>query len=250
MIRELSARSGIVILGLAMLAAACGDIEIGVDLDDDGITGSGALTTRTFDLRDFRGVQLSHAFDADVAYADAFAVSVTVDDNLVDRLVVETRGTTLFIGLDPGTSLRRGTLDASIAMPQIERLELSGASRARLSGFAPMQSLEVEASGASTTIGEIATERLDANLSGASRIEMTGTADEATLDASGASRLELDGFEIATATIRLSGASSGDVYVTDRLEEADLSGASYLTYRGDPELGDVTTSGGARISGR
>jgi hypothetical protein len=231
---------------VALMFSACGDIEINVDVND-AVRGSGTPINKSFDLRDFMTVELSSTFDVEITQAETFAVSVTVDDNLLDRVLAEVRGDTLVLGLTPGHSVRRATLEASIAMPTIKRIKLTGASRATVGVFKPMPSFEAEASGTSAVTGEIVADHLDVRLSGASRIDVSGSAAEAMLQAAGTSRLELDALEITTGSVWLSGASSGDVYVTGRLARADASGASYLTYRGDPELGGITTSGGSRI---
>jgi hypothetical protein len=231
---------------VSMTFVACGDI--GVDVNDDhAIRGSGTLTTMRLDLRDFSAVQLSHTFDVDITQSQAFAVSLTVDDNLVDSVVAEVQGDTLVLGVEPGVSVRHATLKGSIAMPAIRQVRLSGASRANLNLPARMAEVGVEASGASAVTGRLVTDRLDVHLSGSSSINVDGSAKEATFDATGASRLELDAFEISTGRVSLSGATSGNVNVTGRLAKAEASGASYLTYRGDPELGDVRESGVSRI---
>jgi hypothetical protein len=229
-----------------MMLVSCGDNEIDVG-DDHAISGSGTFTTRRLELRDFSVVQLSHAFDVEITESRTFAVSVTVDDNLVDSVVGEVRGDTLVLGVKPGVSVRRATLKASIAMPAIKQVRLSGASRADLDVPTRMSAFSVEASGASAVTGRLVTDRLDVRLSGSSSINVNGSANEATFDATGASRLELGAFKILNGRVSLSGATSGNVYVTGRLAKAEVSGASYLTYRGDPELGDITASGSSRI---
>ena len=84
-------------------------------------------------------------------------------------------------------------------------------------------------------------------MSGASTVELEGTAADVTIDASGASSMKLKDFSAVNVTIGLSGASNGTVNASGKLD-CNLSGASSLSYIGNPTLGSVDVSGGSKIS--
>ena len=86
-----------------------------------------------------------------------------------------------------------------------------------------------------TGSGNLVAEPLEVDASGASTVTLAGTAERAHLRASGASDLELAGLDAVEVDATLSGASTGSVGVSSRLE-AHLSGASSLAYRGDPAI--------------
>ena len=52
---------------------------------------------------------------------------------------------------------------------------------------------------------------------------------------------------VNNADVRLSGATSGTVNLNGRLD-ADLSGASKLSYLGEPTMGNINTSGASTLS--
>jgi hypothetical protein len=244
--RRVRAAAVAALASLALVAAACG-----VSLGSVHITGSGNLETRTYDLSGFTSISASHTFDVTVTRGDAFAVSVTADDNLYDDILVEVRGTTLSIGLRSRVSLiGPSTLKAAVTMPSLSGVDLSGASKADISGFTTPGSLRLSASGAGVLTGEVAATALTVELSGASRATLTGTAESASLSASGASRLSLADLRAGVATVDLSGASSGDVTATGSLDRVTISGASRLTYGGGGTLGTVSTSGASSLSAR
>ena len=62
----------------------------------------------------------------------------------------------------------------------------------------------------------------------------------------GASDGDLSSMRSVKANAVLDGASHAVVWVTGRLD-ASASGASSLTYRGDPDLGSIETSGSSSI---
>jgi len=102
-------------------------------------------------------------------------------------------------------------------------------------------------SGASRVSGDIVAGNVDFDISGASSVELDGSANDIIADVSGASSLKLDDFTATNANVDLSGASSGTVNLTGRLD-ADVSGASRLWYIGEPTLGDIDTSGASSVS--
>lgn len=231
------------------------------------VNGSGKMATWDFDYHDFTKVEAGYAFDVDIVKADSYLISVTVDDNLHEYLDISKRGNTLHIGLKPNYNYRNITQKATINLPDIEELELSGASEAKVTGFNSSHAVYFELSGASEAdisnitagdtnfklsgaskaAGSIAMADGRFELSGDSSIEMEGSANDIDIGASGASHVKLSGFSVVDATVNLRGASTATINASGRLD-GDLSGASKLYYIGNPTLGSIKTSGGATIS--
>jgi hypothetical protein len=235
----------------------------------EGVPGSGDLTTQEFNFSDFTRVEVGSAFQVEIVQADYYRISITADDNLFKYIQVSKAGETLKIGLKllPLRPLFT-TLRAEISMPQIYDLDLSGATRGTVSGFSSTENLDIELSGASSLdMSDIAAGDIEFELSGASRVsgditasgdarldlsgaskaELTGSANDMLIKASGASQLGLDNFPVASADVKLSGASGATVNLDGRLD-ANLSGASKLRYTGEPTMGDIDTSGGSTLS--
>ena len=110
-----------VLAGVALLAAGCGSI----------IVGSGELVTREYDFQGFSRLDVSQQFEVEVTRGATHAVSVTVDDNLVERLRVKLDGDTLRIGLEGATAYQGTTQRATVILPELAGVELSGASQIR-----------------------------------------------------------------------------------------------------------------------
>jgi hypothetical protein len=235
----------------------------------DRIAGSKTLETRSFDFYGFNRIEVSNTFEVNITQSDTFKVSVTLNDNLFDVLDISMRGDTLLVRMKPFTSFVNTTQQATISMPDLKALTVSGASRGVITGFQSNGFLILEASGASrmelndiknadTNIqvsgasrlaGSLVTTDATFEISGASSIELNGSATSAEADVSGASRAKLASFVIQDASIVASGASSADVEVNGVLD-IELSGASNLTYGGSPKLGRVDVSGASSMSRR
>lgn len=235
-----------VVLGLLSILSAAGCC--GIPFRTLSLTGSGEVVTFEEDLTGFDEVEISHAFEADISRAEAFRVVIRIDDNLRQYLRVVKRGSTLEIGLEPGrlTSVGRATLEAEITMPELTRIEASGASDVTVTGFESGRPLDVELSGASQIRGDVEAGEARLAVSGASRVTISGSADRLTMEGSGASHIDLSDFSVVEAEIELSGATRATVSTSGRLD-ARASGASHVTYTGNPTLGEIETSGASSV---
>ena len=231
------------------------------------VTGSGRLETRELDFSGFSRLKVSQAFEVQVTRGGSFSVTVTLDDNLYEYLDFTRIGSTLHVRLKQGRMYLHATQQAVITMPELLSLDLSGASRVTAGGFSSSENLNLDLSGASfldvrnVTAGKTSVDVSGASrvsgrmemadgsfdLSGASSVELDGSARDVVIDGSGASTIRLADFAVADADVELSGASTATVNASGTLD-VDLSGASALSYLGNPSLGRVDVSGGSRMS--
>jgi len=226
------------------------------------LVGSGNLETEEYAFTDFSRIEISSAFEFEIEQSSSYSINITADDNVMEYIRVSKDGQTLKIGLRTG--LRIGsitlsigpgifpipgsvTLRASVTMPQLNGLTVSGASRGTVSGFSSTEDLDITVSGASSVTGDIIAGNVDFGISGASTIQLGGSANDIDANVSGASRLNLDDFTVNNADVNFSGASSGTVNLSGRLD-ANLSGASTLWYIGEPTSTDINTSGASTVS--
>ncbi len=234
------------------------------------IIGSGNLDSQQMDFTGFTRIEVGSAFEVDIVQSDSYHVSITADDNLFEHIQVSQAGETLKVGLKPLSGYVSGTLRAEITMPALTGLHLSGATRGSVEGFSSPEDFDLDLSGASSlhmsdmaasdikfdlsgassVSGNItATGDGHFDLSGASRIGLAGSASDIVIEASGASSVNLADLPVNNANVRLSGASQATVNLDGRLD-ANLSGASRLSYTGEPTLGNISTSASSTVSKR
>jgi hypothetical protein len=248
---------------LLVVAAGC----TAVPGTGGNVSGSGNPTTKTYDLSGFNGLRIDNAFAATVTRGDAYGISVTVDDNLVNDLRVELDGDTLQIGLDPSKSYNDTTLKAEVTLPSLVALEVTGASTADVTGFASQDALDLQASGAGSadltgmragdvTInvsggahlsGGLEAQKISGEVSGAGQVSLEGSAMSAKLEASGAGKLDLGSLTLQDADLQLSGGANGTVRVTGTLR-VEASGGAHLDYYGSPTQKQINVSGGAAVN--
>jgi Putative auto-transporter adhesin, head GIN domain len=222
---------------LTVVASGCGLL---------GEEGSGVLVTRRLEIpAGIERVEVGDGFRATIRVARAApSGEVTIDDNLLDRLRVEVDGDT--IGIDLDGRVRDATLRATIDLIRLRRVDVSGASRARVEGRVT-DDLTIGASGASEVeIGSVDLDELILSVSGASEVSIDGGSQHIRADASGASRIVLFGVEGDEVEVDVSGASEAEVTARDRLE-ARASGSSSVRYRGEPDRVITDASGSSSV---
>ncbi|MBI2849499.1 MAG: DUF2807 domain-containing protein [Chloroflexi bacterium] len=206
-------------------------------------------TTKEFEIKDFTGIEVGGAFEVEIVRADTYSVSVSAEEELFRNLEVSKKGDELEIRHSRHTGWRAqlSRPRAKITLPVLEELRLSGATRGTITGFNSSEDFRLELSGASKLDGDITCADAELELSGASHLRLTGSAEDMILEASGANHAELGGFSAHDVAVRLGGASHVALKMDGRLD-ARLGGVSHLSYIGNPTMGNIRTSGAARLS--
>lgn len=210
------------------------------------VTGSGNLKTEEMDFSKFTRVEAGHGFEVEITQSRSYSVSITADNNLFKHIEVSKNGETLKIGLKPRITFGSVTLTARITMPDLYIVNLSGGSKANITGFSLSHDFSAELSGGSRINGNITAGDTNFDLSGGSQVNLWGTADDLVVSGSGGSQLDLEAFSVDNADVHLSGGSRATVNVDGTLD-IDLSGGSRVSYVGEPTLGDIDLSGGSRV---
>ncbi|MEZ5308239.1 MAG: head GIN domain-containing protein [Pyrinomonadaceae bacterium] len=217
-------------IAAAVLVSASGFGGFGVfsrvkSLVGSATNGSGNIITQERKTGDFTGVSVSGSINVQILKGDSISVKVQGDDNLLPNLKTEVRGGNLKIWYDGKYNSEHG-ITVNISAPLIESLETSGISKVSFDGA---QAKNIKAS-----------------LSGVSKIRLSGTADSVDLQMSGASSVDAIGLKVGKLRVEGSGASRASAEVTETLD-ADLSGASSVSYKGTPSKITKDLSGGSQV---
>jgi len=187
----------------------------------NGVKGSGNVSTEKRDVAGFDSVEVSGVFQVEIVAGKDFSVEVQADDNLIPLVTTEVKGGTLQIDLDKKVSARNDLI-VRISAPNIKKIESSGVSKINASG--------------------IKNDSFAIDSSGASKITVSGETAKLSVDLSGAGSVNAEDLKAVDADIDASGACKINVNVSGSLK-TDASGASKITYTGDPKTVDNHQSG-------
>lgn len=215
---------GLVVFAVALLIGVISAMNCNIG-KFSGVQGSGNLSSEKRDISGFTEVDASGAITLEIVAQKDFSVEVEADDNLLQFIKTEVSGDTLKVfsknKLSPKTKII-----VKVSMPELHSLDVSGASVANVSNV-KIDSLEI-------------------NASGASKIKIDGETVSLESDASGASKIDAEGLKVENADINASGASTTTVFVSNELK-VDASGASKIYYTGEPNSVSPKTSGASSV---
>jgi hypothetical protein len=193
-----------------------------------GVRGSGVIKTETRDVPKFTSIDIGGAADLEVTAQKSQNVEIETDDNLLPLITTEVKNGTLYISNTEKISWNRGGLKVRISVDQLNGLDLSGASKANVTG--------------------IRSDSFKLKASGASKVTLAGEASALDIDTSGASVVSAENLKSAKADVDASGACKVSVFATENID-ADASGASRITYSGSPKSVNKKSSGASSVSG-
>lgn len=199
---------------------------------DLGERGNGEITTKTYEVDDFSSVNLRGGFEIILKEARSPQVTVSIDDNLMSLIDVNSSGGVL--NIDAMEKIRpTDGAKITIEYTRLERLEVSGAAEVNAENIISAREFSLEMSGAGDVDLELDLGRLEINVSGAGSVKLAGMAEEQDIQMSGAGSYEAKDLESKSCTIALSGVGGAEVFATEYLD-ARISGIGGVEYYGNP----------------
>lgn len=183
---------------------------------------------QNFDLEGFKGIEVGGTFHVLINQGDKYDIEFMAErEKDIEDLNVRLNGSELDIDFRDRFFRNRGKVLVYITMPNLESLDISGASKMKVLGFENVSNLDVDISGASNAKLDIEAKNLKVDASGASKLEVRGRVDDVELDISGASRFNAKRAEINRARVDANGASHADFGKVEDLQ-SNTSGASHV----------------------
>ncbi|MFT5884780.1 MAG: phage shock protein PspC (stress-responsive transcriptional regulator) [Arcticibacterium sp.] len=199
------------------------------DGDDREYERRDHFESKKFDLSGFTGVEVGGSFHVLINQGETFDVEVMAErDRDLEDLNLRVNGSDLDIDFEDRFFRNRGKVLVYITMPNLESLDISGASHMKVMSFENIKDIDIDISGASNAKLDIEAADVRLKASGASTLELRGAIENIDVDISGASRLRAQKTEIGQAEVSASGASDADFGKVGNLSSS-TSGASHVS---------------------
>lgn len=193
-----------------------------------GVKGSGVAASEKRDESEFKSVDVGGVFQVEITAQKDYSVEVSADDNLLQYIKTEVEGDTLKISTEKRINSQTPII-VRISAPNIEHVDASGASK--------------------VTVNGLKNSKFGLDTSGASKVDLSGETASLTIDVSGASKIDAENLIAARANVGASGASKVTLNASEELI-ADASGASKISYAGNPKNVEKKSSGASSVSAR
>ena len=228
-----------ILLQAGLFLSSCSEHGVFFPSDD--------IETTTFDITNFDELEIEDNFKVFVSFGPVEQVEIRCNSNIVRHLGVRRDGRELELKLKPGVAVwGRDILEAHITMKSLRAADLSGNSLLELNDALEIDKLELDVSGNSRLLGEVALDVLKLDASGNSKIEINGVAREIDVDLSGNSKMEDFQLEIEIFHGEFSGNSKCDITITGEIY-IEASGNSRLNYKGDAIIKYQELSGLSKV---
>ncbi len=210
------------------------------------VQGNGEVITDVRSMEGFDHISVREDVEVWVA-PGAFKVEVHGDANLVPLIEISRDANTLHIRKKKGIRFEKGSpLRVLVQAPALTGITSLGASRIVSQDTLKGTSLNVEMTGAGNVRLLTAYQKYRLVLTGAATANLAGSGEQLDLALTGACQFK--GADLACRTIRIegTGAVSAWVHATDSLY-AELTGASSIHYRGNPQTLESDLSGACTL---
>ena len=191
-------------LGLLFVLAGC---ELG------GIRGNGHMITEERKLEPFINVDAGGAFSVDWRSGPP-AVSITIDENLLQYVEMEVRNNVLHIRTTRSIRPSHST-KVKLTSSALEAASFSGASR--------------------LTAHQLSGSKFYLETTGAANAILDGAVDELIANLTGASDLRAESLQTKTAQVSVTGAGDARLAVSEDLK-VSITGAGKVEYIGNPHV--------------
>ncbi|MFN7488423.1 MAG: head GIN domain-containing protein [Chryseotalea sp.] len=224
------------ITSILILSASCTEYEDNGPIQYD---------ERSYTIDGFTRIDARDALTIEIKQGNYFDIEARGDRRNLDDLRVKKSGNTLSLFFDEWQTRQHETY-VTITMPVLNAAALSGATNSEIEGFDTQGTFDLSLSGASLASVNLQADNITLGLSGASVLTLSGSAQVYKATVTGSSSLKSFGFACTTAMLTVNGASSARISVSDQLH-AVVSGASIVTYRGNPTVESEVTGASSLI---
>ncbi len=213
-----------------------------------GVKGNGNVESSTREVDSFTGIRASGIIKVIVKQGDVQSVNISADANILPLIETSVSRGVLTIRSKKGISSYE-KLIVNVVVPKLESVNLSGAAGLSSQGKIKSSNMDLEASGSSDINIDLECHDIEVELSGSANIDIKGSTDKLEVEASGASSLKAYSLQAKSAEVETSGASGVKISVEKKIK-ASASGASNISFKGNPKDVVQSTSGAASINSK
>jgi hypothetical protein len=235
------------ILSILVILSLTTGITAGCARVGSSINGSGKIIDTDLQAENFSSLNVKGPFIIEIVQAPAYRVTLSTDENLINRIKVSIERKTLNLSINAPATFFPTSLKLKVEMPELVALNLSEAASAAIIDFKKVETLMIYLSKKSTLSCSVEAETLGLNIFDGSQVVVKGTTAVLEVDARDASKLDLGELDCSRARVNMTQASEAVVNVTG-IVDITLDQASKFYYIGNPVFRETSVTGGSSIT--
>jgi hypothetical protein len=211
-------------------------------------TGNGHVTKVTRQVESFDGIKASAGINVYLFQSNDEKVVVEADDNLLDCIKTEVRGSTLHCYIDCNIHFS-SEMKVYVNYKMLNKIEASSGADVFGETIVKTSTLDIGVSSGADVKVDIDAEKVYCDVSSGSDATISGKASHFQGNASGGADIKAEDLKVTTCDV--SASSAGDIKITvSESIEANASSGGDITYYGKPEKEHIEESSGGDVSRR
>jgi hypothetical protein len=210
------------------------------------IKGNGKSATSEKKVGAFEKINASSSAEVRFHSGSEYRAVVTVDENLLEYVVVETKNNALNLGVKSGNSYTFTKFIIDVYGRELKGVTMSGSGSFGCEDKIAASDFEANVSGSGKITGKIACDNFNSRISGSGKITIEGDAKDASVIISGSGDFLGYGFSVKDASVNISGSGKMEISVEENLKAA-ISGSGGINYRGEPKSVETKVTGSGRV---
>lgn len=194
--------------------------------------GSGDNVSRTYAVSGFTGIVAAGSDKVEVVKGDAFAVSATGSNDVLDRLIIRVNDGKLEVRRRSGEWSGQGSALVRVTMPTLSTVVVAGSGDVVADSLTGESAELVVAGSGNIKLDGVAVRDLELVITGSGKVEATGTAEEIDATIAGSGDIAAPALTAQRADISIVGSGNIALAVTGNADVSTMGS------------GDVTVTGG------
>ncbi|MGO3183734.1 MAG: head GIN domain-containing protein [Aequorivita sp.] len=211
------------------------------------IIGNRNMVTKTVNTKPYDIINIAGSMEVYLEKGKEGNITVTAEDNVQDRIIVESDGNTLTISMINNTSLQN-TKKIKILIPfeAISEISLRGSGSVTGKDVLISNSLSLTTRGSGEIGISVKTDLLNAQLNGSGEIEISGTTKSIEVNSKGSGKFKGKELIADQAEINISGSGDSSIFVNNSLT-GKIKGSGRIYYGGNPSINEIKVFGSGKV---
>lgn len=209
------------------------------------VRGSSQITTQSFNLSNFEGVDFRLPGAVQVVKGSSPSVTIKASDNHIGIIRAQVRGNNLVIDTD-NRCLKSTKIEITVTTPSLNFLRVAGSGDLVSSDDFTADEWELRVDGSGSITANVSGDEADAHISGSGNIQAQGSANRFTPTISGSGDIKAFDLTAKEVSARISGSGNIQTKATEKLN-VTISGSGNVRYKGSPTSVNTSISGSGKL---
>jgi hypothetical protein len=210
------------------------------------VKDSGKHLVKDATVKPFDEIEISGPIKLVLRQDSSFAVKISADSNIVEKIKTDVSGHTFKVELDPMKYCGTDSIVIHAGVGAIKAIKAGGSSKVYSDGKMYLADLDLDLTGSPDVNLNINAANVKTTVDGSAKLTLTGQAGSHKVESKGLLNLDAFNFVVGLYDVQMEGAGKSNINVLNDLK-VNTSGATAIYYKGSPKNVSEKKSGTAKL---